>query len=115
MLTRNQNAPGALQFFVTSLSISFALVAPFIAMEWLNRRAFQEEFPFVLFTFMWLHALLIALSLTPALRRLQSEKSLRALTLSHWAGLGLSAILIFSYANVVIDQLPCFLGVLICD
>jgi len=37
------------------------------------------------------------------------------LTLSHWAGLVLSVLFMFAYANVVIDQLPCFLGVPNCD
>ena len=75
MTTQDQVAPGSLKFLVTSLLISFALVAPFIVLEWVNRRALQEELPFVLFTFMWLHALLIALLLTPAVRSLRSERS----------------------------------------
>ena len=75
MTTQDQVAPGSLKFLVTSLLISFVLVAPFIVLEWVNRRALQEELPFVLFTFMWLHALLIALLLTPAVRSLRSERS----------------------------------------
>ena len=34
----------------------------------------MKDFPFVLFTFMSLHSLLIVLLLTPALRRLRAEK-----------------------------------------
>jgi hypothetical protein len=64
---------------------------------------------------MLLHSLFIVLLLTPALRRLRSERTLRALKLGHWAGLVLSAFLTFAYADVVIDQLPCFLGVPNCD
>ena len=41
--------------------------------------------------------------------------SLRALKLGHWAGLVLSAFLACAYVDVVIDQLPCFLGVPNCD
>ena len=72
--------------FVMSRGISAALVAPFIV-----------------------------LLLTPSLRRLRSAGNLRALKLGHWAGLVLSALLILAYADVVIDQLPCFLGVPNCD
>jgi len=86
MTTQNQAAPGALKSFLTSLLISSFLVAPFIV-----------------------------LSLTPALRRLRAERDFRALKLGHWAGLALSCFLMFVYANVVIDQLPCFLGVPNCD
>jgi hypothetical protein len=115
MMTQDQAAPGTLRSFGTSLLIGSALVAPFIVLEWVNRRAFHEDFPFVLFTFMSLHSLFIVVLLTPALRRLRSEKDLGALTLGHWAGLVLSAVLMLAYANVVIDQLPCFLGVPNCD
>jgi hypothetical protein len=115
MMTQDQAAPGTLTSFLTSLLISSTFVAPFFVLQWVNRRAFHEDFPVVLFTFMSLHSLFIVLLLTPALRCLQSERNLRALKLGHWAGLVLSAFLIFAYADVVIDQLPCFLGVPNCD
>ncbi len=114
-MTQDQAAPGTLKSFVTSLLISATLVAPFIVLQWVNHRAFHEDFPFVLFTFMSLHSLIIVLLLTPALRRLRSERHLSALKLGHWAGLVFSAFLIFAYADLVIDQLPCFLGVPNCD
>ena len=114
-MAQDQAAPGVLKSFVTSLSIAAALVAPFIVLQLVNRRAFDEDFPVVLFIFMSVHSLLIALLLTPALRRLRSEGTLSALKLGHWAGLALSAVLIFAYAGVVLDQLPCFLGVPNCD
>ena len=101
--------------FVTALLISSTLVAPFIVLQWVNRRVFHEDFPFVLFTFMSLHSLFIVLLLTPTLRRLRSERDLRALKLGHWTGLVLSTFLVIVYANVVLDQLPCFLGVPNCD
>jgi hypothetical protein len=115
MMTQDPAAPGTLRSVCTSLLISSTLVVPFIVLQWVNRRAFHENFPFVLFTFMSLHSLFIVVLLTPALRRLRSEQDLRPLTLGHWAGLVLSAVLILAYADVVIDQLPCFLGVPNCD
>ena len=101
--------------FVTPLLISSTLVAPFIVLQLITRTAFHEDFPFVLFTFMSLHSLLIVLLLTPVVRRLRSERDLRVLQLGHWAGLAVSVVLISAYADVVIDQLPCFLGVPNCD
>jgi hypothetical protein len=90
-MTQDQAAPGTLKTFVTSLLISCTLVAPFIVLQWVNRRTFHEDFPFVLFTFMSLHSLFIVLLLAPAVRRLGSEGNLRALKLGHWAGLVLSS------------------------
>jgi hypothetical protein len=88
---------------------------PFFVLQVVNRRAFHEELPFVLFTFMFAHALLIAFALTPTLRCLHAERSLGALRLGHWAGLLAGAVLVYAYAGVVSDQLPCFLGVPNCD
>jgi drug/metabolite transporter (DMT)-like permease len=115
MMTQDQAAPGTLRSLFAPLLISTGLVAPFIVLQWVSRGTFHEEFPLVLFTFMSLHSLCIVLLLTPALRRLRAERSLRALKLGHWAGLLLGAFLGYAYADVVIDQLPCFLGVPNCD
>jgi hypothetical protein len=101
--------------FGSSLLISSSLVGPFVVLQLVNRRTFHEDFPLVLFAFMFLHSLLIVLLLTPALRRLRAEGDLRALKLGHWTGLVLAAFLMFGYAELVVDQLPCFLGVPNCD
>lgn len=114
-MIQDHAALGTLKSFGASLLICTSLVAPFIVLQLVNRRTFHEDFPYVLFTFMSLHSLFIVLLLTPALRRLQAERSLRALGPRHWAGLLLGVFLVYVYANVVIDQLPCFLGVPNCD
>jgi len=101
--------------FAAPLLISAALVAPFIVLQWLNRRTLNEEFPLVLFIFMSLHSLFIVLLVTPALRRLRLERSVSALKLAHWTGLPVAAFLAYLYVDVVADQLPCFLGVPNCD
>ena len=84
MTSQDQAAPEPLKSFVAPLLISATLVAPFIVLQWINRKTFHEDFPFVLFTFMSVHSLFIALLLTPPLRRLRAERSLRALKLGHW-------------------------------
>jgi hypothetical protein len=108
-------APGTASPFGGSLVTSAMLVAPFMFLQLVNRRTHDEGFPLALFAFMLLNALLIVRLLTPALRHFRAENRLRTLALAHWAGLSLGILLIFVYANVVIDQLPCFLGVPNCD
>ena len=115
MMTQEQAATGIRKSFVASLLISAALVAPFIVLEWVNRRTFDEDFPFVLFIFMSLHSLLMVVLLTPAFQRLRVERSPSALKLGHWVGLLLGLFLVYVYVNVIIDQFPCFLGVPNCD
>ena len=110
-MNENHVVFGPLKSLAVSLLISASLVAPFMALELIN----QGSFPFMLFAFMSVHSLLIVLLVTPALRRLYLERRLGALKLGHWAGLLLGAFLGYAYAGVVIDQLPCFLGVANCD
>lgn len=114
-MTQDQVAIGTRKSFVTSILLSAILVVPFAVLQLVNRRALQEEFPFVLFTFMSLHSLFLVLSLTPALRRLRAERSFAALQPRHWVGLIVGAFLVLIYVNVIVDQLPCFLGVPNCD
>lgn len=114
-MVQDQFISGTLKSVVVPSLVSIALVAPFIAFQLINRRAFHKGFPFLLFAFMFLHSLLIVVSVTPALRRLRMERSLRTLGPGHWLGLLLGVFLIAVYANVIIDQLPCFFGVPNCD
>jgi len=115
MMTQHHASPRTLKCFVASLLIGAALVAPFIVLQWVNRRTFHEDFPFLLFTFMSLHSLLIVLLLAPPLHRIYAERSHRALKTGHWVSILLGLFLVYVYVNVVIDQLPCFLGVPNCD
>ncbi len=114
-MNANQPTLRTLKTSVASLLISAIFVVPFVVLQLVNRRTFEENFPFMLFTFMSLNSLLVVLLLTPALRRFRAARSLRALKLTHWAGLLLGVFLGSVYAGVVIDQLPCFLGVPNCD
>lgn len=97
------------------LGISVAFVAPFALLQWINRREYQEEFPFLLFAFMFMHSLLVVILATPALRKYRTERRVRLLTPWHWGGLAIAGILAIAYVNVIVDQLPCFLGVPNCD
>jgi hypothetical protein len=115
VILRRGRGPKSVEAFGRSLLISSGLVWPFFLLELVNRRTFHEAFPVVLFAFMFLHSLLIVLLLTPALRRLREAGHLRALKLGHWTGLALGAFLILGYAELVVDQMPCFLGVPNCD
>ncbi len=48
--------------------ISFILVIPFMIMELVNRRNFNEDFPFMLFFALWLNLFAISLILLPIMR-----------------------------------------------
>ena len=52
----------------SSVFISFLLILPLMIMEVVNRRSFNEGFPFMLFFVMWLNLFAISLILVPIVR-----------------------------------------------
>jgi hypothetical protein len=56
----------------SSALISLLLILPFIIMEVVNRRQFNEDFPFVLFFALWLNLCATSLILLPILRARQT-------------------------------------------
>ena len=57
-----------LKTFGSSALISLLLILPFMIMEVVNRRNFNEDFPFMLFFVMWLNLFAISLILLPIVR-----------------------------------------------
>jgi hypothetical protein len=91
------------------------LSLPFILMELVNRRVYNEGFPFAVFIVLWLLGLVFSLALLPLLRRWRAGErpSHKPLDLA-WR-LGLLAVSAGLWLSVVSDQMACFLGVLLCD
>lgn len=89
--------------------VSLALVLPFAALELVNRRGFHEPFPYPLFALLWLLPLSFLIILTRLLRGLPAM-GLRILP----AGVIL-VVIAWLWVGLVIDQMPCFLGVANCD
>lgn len=58
----------------SSSLISFLLILPFMIMEVVNRRNFNEDFPFVLFFGLWLNLFAVSLILLPIMRARQIGK-----------------------------------------
>lgn len=58
----------------SSTLISLLLIFPFMIMEIINRRSFDEDFPFVLFFGLWLNLFAVSLVLFPIVRALRARK-----------------------------------------
>ncbi len=54
-----------LKRFGVSALISFLIILPFAVMEIVNRRNYNEEFPFMLFSFLWFNLFAVSLILLP--------------------------------------------------
>lgn len=106
---------GSFRNLRTSALISSVLLLPFVTLELVNRRGFHEDFPIVLFGLLWLLPLSFILIASPVVRTLPAGNS------SHVSGPNLLfrtilvILIAYFWAALVIDQMPCFLGVSNCD
>lgn len=104
--------PGNLKTAVIGSSV---LVLPFIILELVNRRDFPNGFPIPLFGFMWLTALTFIAILMPIVRSYQASSQTAPSSLSVLPRIALLALIAWMWVSLVIDQMPCFLGVPNCD
>ena len=88
--------------------VSWSLVLPLALLELINRPDALQNFPWVLFGFLWVLAFSFTLVLTRLFRR-------RASRLGLAAGVGFLIFAAWMWGSVVVDQIPCFLGVPNCD
>ena len=99
----------------TPLFISIFLVLPFVILELVNRRQFNETFPFQLFGFMGLVTLIFGFAGTALKSQLRKgEKSAGAIFVRVLL-LVVIGLCVWSLTSLLIDQWPCFLGVPNCD
>ena len=105
--------------FMASLRIPAVLgllaTLPFMLLESVNRRAFHEGYPIALFIILWLlagGAVYLAIPLIRDARAGRNPFQSTSGTPLRVVLLGLIAVIWFS---TVADQLPCFLGVPVCD
>ena len=103
--------PSSLRREVTvAAGVGAALVLPFVLLEAINREGFFASFPFVLFGVMWL---------LPAAFVLTVKSLTHGEKPGHLLGLvsrvALSMLIAWFWMQLVIDQMPCFLGVPNCD
>jgi hypothetical protein len=108
-----------IQAILTNVSlpalISLLLVIPFMIMEVVNKRGFNEGFPIPLFVMMWLLPLSFILTLRPIVRYLRAGNSLITQPVSLLIRIVILVFVAWMWTSLLIDQMPCFLGVPNCD
>ena len=95
--------------------ISFILVIPFMILELVNRRNFNEGFPIALFGFLWLLPTLFIITIMPMVRNIGAGNSIIANPIILLLRVVFLAFIAWMWVSLVIDQMPCFLGVQNCD
>lgn len=95
--------------------VACLLVGPFMILEFVNRRGYAEAFPLQLFGMMWLMAFCYAFIFIPTTRNLMPGRTGSVNPLIVLPGLASLFLLAWGWIALVSDQMPCFLGVPVCD
>jgi hypothetical protein len=99
--------------------IGFLTMLPFMILELLNRVNrwnFNEDFPrIILFVMLWLLATLFSLTVTPIVRNVRAGNNVLSKPLALVLRVVFLAFLVWLWFGLVLDQMPCFLGVPNCD
>ena len=99
----------------TPAIVSAVLVSPFMILEMVNRRNLNAGFPRVLFGLMWLLAMSFMIILMPLLRRLPGGSRNIPKPVSILPRVIPLILIAGMWLALVLDQMPCFLGVPNCD
>ena len=95
--------------------IGLLLVLPFMILELINRRNFNEGFPFLLFGFLWALPIIFIVTLTPIVQTVRAGNSVMVKPISLLLRVAFLLFIAWFWGSLVIDQMPCFLGVPNCD
>lgn len=95
--------------------ISTLLVLPFVVLELVNRRGFNEGFPVALFGLLWLLPLSFILLLLSIVRPRPAGPITPASRLGLWSRVAVLGLIVYVWVALVADQMPCFLGQPNCD
>jgi hypothetical protein len=104
-----------LKRFLTPVLLGLLCTLPFFVMESVNLAAVPDPFPTTIFLYLWLMFALLLMSLF-AILRLAKVKTKGRERLPAYLLNGLVMVFtLLSIINILIDQMPCFLGVPNCD
>ena len=96
------------------MTISFVLVVPFVILEMFVAETPLGRFPFPLFGLMWILALSFGAMVTPLARGLlRGGNDLTVLSVIPRVVLLVGVTWV--WVTLVVDQMPCFLGIPNCD
>jgi hypothetical protein len=102
--------------FTVSVIAGAALVAPFMILESVNTEGFRTAgFPGALFVFMWLLGASFLLTAAAVVQRVRTSERGSSGPLKLLTGVALSIAVAWFWIGLVVDQMPCFLGVPNCD
>jgi hypothetical protein len=94
-----------------SLLVGFLLVLPFTIMEWSTKTGEpRSDFHVAWFILMWLSAAVFLFVLMPIVQAIRARNYAVVNPVAAVLKVALLAVIAWSWAGLVIDQMPCFLG-----
>jgi hypothetical protein len=99
----------------TSVIIGLLLVVPYMILELVNRRAYNNGFPIVLFGLLWLLQFAFVAILKPILRDVRRRDGIVASPVSLVLQVVFLVFIACLWGVIIEDQWPCFMGVENCD
>jgi hypothetical protein len=99
----------------TAAIVSLFIVLPFAILEAAFNKVRSVSDFIALFGFLWLLSTAALALLMPIAQNLRAGRGVAAKPLNLLLRIGFSALIIMMWTGIVIDQLPCFLGVPNCD
>ncbi len=101
--------------FKSPALLGLLFVIPFMIMEVVYTQNIKAVFNIPLFGIMWLLPTIFILILMPIVRNIRGGNSLLASPVSLLISVTLLLLIGFMWTGILIDQMPCFLGVPNCD
>jgi hypothetical protein len=97
--------------------ISFLLVLPFAILESLNNTITKQDAPglILLFGLLWLLPMAFILILVPIVRSVRAGESVTANPINLLFRAAFLALIAMMWGSILIDQMPCLMGVPNCD
>jgi hypothetical protein len=97
--------------------ISFLLVLPLAILEFLNHTITRHNAPglIVLFGLLWLLPTAFIVLLVPIMRTVRAGNSVMSNPINLLLRVAFLALIAMMWGGIVIDQIPCFIGVPNCD
>ena len=99
----------------TAAAIGAVVVIPFAILEWMNTQGFENGVPVALFGFLWFLTIAFIVILLPMVRTASAGNGLKTNPGSFAPRIVMLMLIAWMWMSVVIDQMPCFLGVPNCD
>jgi len=95
--------------------IGLLLVIPFMVMEVINTQDLNAIFNVPLYGFMWLLPMVFIAVLMPIVQNVRAGNSLMAKPVSLIISVAFLVLIALMWTTLIVDQMPCFLGVPNCD